>query len=67
MCSLPAGSHHLLEQQVDYDHEGVDKDLDEIAQYMLDWEEKLLPHLSLTEVDRHDIKVIHSNSPVLQR
>ena len=52
---------------MDWDHQGMDKDLYEIAYHMLDWEEKLFTHLSLTEVDRHDIKAIHSNSPVLQR
>ena len=53
MSSLVASAnvHPLLEQQLDWDHEGVDKDLI----HMLNWEEKLCSHLGLTEVDRHDI------------
>jgi hypothetical protein len=40
-----------MEQVLDWNHEGVDKDLTEIAHCMLYWEEKLCPHLGLTEVD----------------
>ena len=62
MSSLVASAnvHPLLEQQLDWDHEGVDKDLI----HMLNWEEKLCSHLGLTEVDRHDI---YPGKPELQR
>ena len=69
MSSLVASTNAcpLLEQQLDWDNEGVDKDLIEIAYHMLNWEEKLCSHLGLTEVDRHDIKVIYPGKPELQR
>ena len=67
MWSLPASARPLLEQQLDWDHQGVDKDLIEIAHHMLGWEEKLCSHLGLTEVDVHDIEKIHSGNPELQR
>ena len=64
--SLPASARPLLEQQLDWDHEGVDKDLTEIAHHMLDWEEKFCSHLGLTGVDVHDIKELYSGKPELQ-
>ena len=67
MWSLPASARPLLEQQLDCDNEGVDKDLIEIAHHMLDWEEKLCSHLGLTLVDVHDIREIHPRNPELQR
>ena len=69
MSSLVASANAcpLLEQLLDWDHEGVDKDLIEIAHHMLNWEEKLCSHLGLTEVDKHDIKEIYTGKPELQR
>jgi hypothetical protein len=52
---------------LDWDHDGVDRDLNGIAHHMLDWEEKLCTHLGLTAVDTHDIKAKHPNNPELQR
>ena len=57
----------LLEQQLDWDHGGVDVDLNEIADHMLDWEERLSTHLGLTHIDISDIKEIHLYQPPLQR
>ena len=65
--SLPASARPLLEQQLDWDNEGVDKDLTEIARNMSDWEEKLCSHLGLTTVDVQDIKEIYSGKPELKR
>ena len=67
MSSLHATISPHLEKRIDWDHEGVDRDLNEIADHMLDWEEKLSAHLKLTAMDIHDIKAIHANNPVLQR
>ena len=67
MCSLPACARPHLEWQLDLGHEGVDKDLYEIAHHMLDWEEALMAHLQLTEVDRSDIKDTYPGKPLLQR
>lgn len=67
VSSLPTSARPHLEQPLDWDHQGVDKDLIEIAQYMLDWEEKLCGHLGLTAVEISDIKNSHCNNPQLQR
>ena len=64
--SLPASARPLLDKQLDWDNE-TERDLIEIAHHMLDWEEKLCPHLGLTVVDVHDIKEMYSGKPKLQR
>jgi hypothetical protein len=56
----------LLKQMLDWDNKGVDKDLNEIAYHMLDWEE-LSSQLGLTPVDVHDIKESNIGKPELQR
>jgi hypothetical protein len=61
VSSLPASALPHLDQQLDWDHEGVDRDLIGIAHHMLDWEEKLCAHLGLTAVEVHDIKAKHPN------
>ena len=66
MSSLSANARSHLELKLDYDHDGVDKDLYEIAEHMLGWEEKLHTHLGLTEANVHDIKAVCS-TPSLQR
>ena len=66
VSSLPANARPHLRLQLDHDHGGVDKDLCEIAEHMLGWEEKLHTHLGLTHVNVHDIKASYSN-PLLQR
>lgn len=65
ISSLPTNTLDTLDQQLDWDHKGVDKDLNEISNHMVNWEE-LSAHLGLTSTDAHDIKAIYSN-PVLQR
>ena len=64
--SLPGSARPLLEQLLDWNND-TERDLIEIAHHMLDWEEKLCPHLGLTVVDVHDIKHIYLTSPELQR
>ena len=63
VCSLPACARPHLEWRLDWGHEGVDQDLHEIAHHMLDWEEALMAHLQLTEVDRSDIKDTYPGKP----
>ena len=65
--SLPPSAHPYLELELDWDHCDLEKDLREIAHYMLDWEEKLATYLELTRVDIHDIKETYTSKPVLQR
>ena len=67
MSSLPACVRPFLEQQLDWDHGGVDRDLNAIAEHILDWEEKLSTPLELTRTEIHDIKFLYSNQPVLLR
>ena len=67
VCSLSPAARPNLELLLDWGHDGVDRDLIEIAHHMLHWEEKLCSHLGLTAVDIHDIKAIHHNKPELQR
>ena len=67
VSSLPPPSRPHLEREIDYENDGVDKDLNEIAHHMIDWEEELSAHLELTQVDIHDIKAIYRDSPALQR
>ena len=67
VSSLPPSARLYLEQVLDWDHEGVEKDLSEISDHMLDWEEKLATHLELTTIDIHDIKVAYNRVPALQR
>ena len=68
VSSLPACVHPLLEQQLDWDHKGVDRDLNTIADHMLDWEKKLSTPMKLTTIEIHDVNVkfLHSD-PVLLR
>ena len=67
VSSLPASARPHLELELDWGHGEVEKDLSEIANHMLDWEEKLTTHLELTPVDTHDIKEMYPFKPVLQR
>ena len=55
ISSLPACARPHLELQLDYGHEGVNKDLSEIAYHMLGWDNKLSAYLGLTDIDIHDI------------
>ena len=58
----------MLEKELDWDSEGVDKDLVEIADKMIHWEEKGLHSLlELSHIDVHDIKDAYRDKPVLQR
>ena len=67
VSSLPASARPHLELQLDWGHEGVDKDLSEIADHMLHWDGKLSTFLKLTATNVHDIKIIHRDRPSLQR
>lgn len=57
--------HPYLGKVLDWDHEG-DMDLLEIADYMLDWENKLSTDLGLAAHEIEDIKKDHSK-PIAQR
>ena len=59
LSSLPSTAHIHLGKELDWDNEGVDRDLNEIAYVMLEWEEKLSAPMKLTDIDIHDIKANH--------
>ena len=59
VSSLPASARSYLDRELDWSHGGVEKDLSEIAEHMLGWDEKLSAHLELTHIDIHDIKETH--------
>ena len=67
ISSLSVSALLHLDLCLDWDNEGVDKDLDEIAHQMIHWEEDLASPLKLTDVDIHDIKFRNPNSSKLQR
>ena len=67
MERLPPHAFLHLDKELDEDHKGVDKDLNEIAHHMLDWEVKLVSYLDLTQIDISDIKKKHPTEPELQR
>ena len=65
--SLPASALQYLERTLDWDHEGVDIDLNEVADHMLDWEERLSTLLGMTPIEIHDIKLENPTNLRLQR
>ncbi len=67
VSSLPVSVHHYLTLRLDCDSAGVENDLYEIAEDMLNWEEKLVPCLKLTPANISDIKDKHISKPALQR
>ena len=66
LSGVPDSHLRHVDQELDWDNEGVDRDLNSIADSMLEWETNLTSAFNLTQVDIHDIKVTES-SPVLQR
>ena len=67
VSSLPSSASEHLDMKLDWDNEGVNKDLVEIANQMIHWEEKFSTHLDLTAVEIYDIKEGNHNKPKLQR
>ena len=53
--SLPVDRRSHLEHVLDWNHGGLDSDLIEISQHMLDWEELAIP-LNLSAADVSSIK-----------
>lgn len=66
ISTLPDTASDHLCKKLDYDNEGVDKDLHAIAEHMLEWE-WLSPILGLTTANIHDIKSKNHMHPSLQR
>lgn len=61
---LPNNVRPYLDKELDWDNKGLYKDLNEIARWMLHWEETLSTHLELTDPEIYDIV---QQSPQIQR
>ena len=66
-ASLPPSRHPYLERQLDFDQGGVDRDLNKIADSIINWEMNLSVELGLTNNEIHDIKAEHPINNALQR
>ena len=66
VLSLSESVRPFLDKVLDWDHDGVDKDLDAIARMMIDWEDKFAIRLGLRHMDIEDIKS-ENRDPLLQR
>ena len=63
---IPPQCRFKLDKALDFEHKGVEKDLGEIANHLMDWESRA-SHLGLTKVDISEIKNSYRNKPALQR
>ena len=66
MSQLPPSLHHYLEKELDWDAEGVDRDLSTIGRQIPDWEEKLAESLGLSPPDILTIQAKHDKNLPLQ-
>ena len=66
---LPKAAHPFLEKELDWDHDGIDKDLIIISESMgIDWEVTLAVPLEFTQPEIDDLKEQHKyQNPVLLR
>ena len=63
---LPSSTRTCLSEVLDWDNNGVDKDLNDIAVSMLEWEVKLAVPFLFTQSEIDDLKEAHNN-PILLR
>lgn len=66
VATLPPAALEFLDKELDWDHHGVDRHLTEIAEQMIDWEEKLSALLGMTDVDIRDLKAEHPKRVLLR-
>lgn len=57
---------HYLENKLDCDSKGVDKDLSKIAEHIPNWKDSLAEKMELTPTEIHDIQM-ESSREQLQR
>lgn len=67
VSSLRAAAASYLDKELDWDHEGVDRHLNRIADHMIDWEVKLSTLMNLTFFEISDLKANNSADVCLQR
>ena len=65
--SLPVSVRPFLKEVLDWDHGDVDKDLEAIADQMLQWEEKFVTLFELPPQEMEDLKQEMNSTPVLLR
>ena len=54
---LTPQARKFLDYRIDQGHKGVNKDLNTIAEQMVDWKEKLSDPMELTRAQIHDIEM----------
>ena len=64
--SIPKEYRYVLDKMLDFDHDGVQRDLGEIADAMDEWEGKIAEELRLTNVETQRIKDKHPRRLDLQ-
>ncbi len=67
VSSIPAGNRRKLSKKLDFENEGLDVHLGEIADSMINWREKLATPLGLSEAEVHDIIFSNEKQPILQQ
>ncbi len=67
VSSIPAGNRRKLSKELDFEHEGLEVHLGEIADSMINWRERLATPLGLSEAEIHDIIFSNQNQPILQQ
>ena len=70
--SVPAAVRWKLDQEIDFEHRDgrgliIPKHLGRIADVILDWQDVVADHLSLSDTDRNDIVERYRDKPKLQR
>lgn len=66
MSALPPIAQGYLSNVLDWDNKGVNKDLDKIAHFMIDWEEKLSSGLEIPYIDVENLKKDFSKDVLLR-
>ena len=64
---IPLKNRWKLDKTLDFETDGRENHLIEIADEMTNWENDLVAKLGLKQTDINDIKVQHRDNPKLQR
>ena len=64
---IPKENRYMLNEKLDFQHGGVEKHLNKIADAFVDWNNNLAVLMGLTRIERDDILTVYANNPTLQR
>ena len=64
---IPKENRYMLQRKLDFQHGGVEKHLNKIADAFVNWNENLADLMGLTRIERDDILTVYANRPILQR